>query len=380
VLAAVVGAPAAAAPLPRTAPDLAPRRLNTVADLLITLSQSAISYDPATNRSRVAVSVTPFGAEPPWSWSVAVRGTVVASGATTDASVRVTVTNACSITSMSVTTRVVDSLGRAAGAASTLDPSLCPPPPAHAYTSDRILARPTLNEASFVDRLRAVGSPALGAGPAIYEKLVGAGVNPAFALGTFQAESSSGTRGYAVITKNWGNILFYKWTAAYGATPYAPGNGYTYAKFPTWRAGVRAYVALLNRYWSDGYRTVRSASARWLGTRVGSDRHLRYLANIVSTMRILPDDARPVMTDLRIPASSGAVVTVRWSASDHRGVAGYQVKRRKGSRPWSARMSVTSDRTVLTLTSGTWTIAVRARDVAGNWSRWRLDTVKVDAG
>jgi hypothetical protein len=61
-------------------------------------------------------------------------------------------------------------------------------------------------------------------------------------------------------------------------------------------------------------------------------------------------------------------------------VAGYQVKRRKGSRPWSARMSVTSVRTVLPLTSGTWTIAVRARDVAGNWSRWRVDTVKVDAG
>ena len=252
VLAAVVGVPVSAAPLPRAAPDLAPRGMNTIADLLVTLSQSAISYDPATNRSRVAVSVIPFGAEPPWTWTVAVRGTVVASGSTSDASISVTVTNACSITSMSITNQVVDSLGRAAGAASTLDSSLCPPPPAHAYAWDRILARPTLNEASFVDRLRAVGSPALTAGPAIYEKLVGAGVNPAFALGTFHAESNSGTRGYAVITRNWGNILFYKWTTAYGATPYAPGNGYTYAKFPTWRAGVRAYVHLLKRYWNDG--------------------------------------------------------------------------------------------------------------------------------
>ena len=34
----------------------------------------------------------------------------------------------------------------------------------------------------------------------------------------------------------------------------------------------------------------------------------------------------------------------------------------------------------LTLTTGTWTIAVRATDAAGNWSKWRSDTVWVDSG
>ena len=127
-------------------------------------------------------------------------------------------------------------------------------------------------------------------------------MNPGFALGMFHAESESGTRGYAVITKNWANILYYHWTKQYGATRYAPGNGYTYAKFPTWRAGVRAYTALLARYWRHGYRSVSVVSARWLGTHTGSKRHLRYLTNIVEAMTILPDDARPVMTRLSVPS------------------------------------------------------------------------------
>ena len=205
-------------------------------------------------------------------------------------------------------------------------------------------------------------------------------MNPAFALGMFHAESESGTRGYAVITKNWANILYYHWTKRYGATRYAPGNGYTYAKFPTWRAGVRAYTALLARYWRHGYRSVNTVSARWLGTHTGSKRHLRYLTNIVEAMGILPDDARPVMTRLSVPSSSPAPITVAWRATDNRGVTGYQVRHRKGSRPWSAREDVTGRSKVFALAPGTWTIAVRARDAAGNWSAWRKDSVKVSSG
>ena len=350
------------------------------ADVVVDLSQSSVTYDATRNRSQVAITVSPAGAAAPWTWIVAVRGHVVASGSTSDTSVTTTVANTCSITTMSVTTRVTDALGRSAGAAEILDPSLCPPPPVHSYGGDRILARPTLSEASFVDRLRAVGSPALTPGPAIYRRLIRAGVNPAFALGMFHAESTSGTRGYAVITKNWANILYYPWTKHYGATRYAPGNGYTYAKFPTWRAGVRAYTALLQRYWRHGYRSVGTVSARWLGTHVGSKRHLRYLTNIVATMRILPDDARPVIARLAVPARSDATVTVAWLGSDNRGVTAYEVRHRKASRDWSARRTVTGRTTAFTLTAGTWTIGVRARDAAGNWSRWRTDTVRVKTG
>jgi hypothetical protein len=77
-------------------------------------------------------------------------------------------------------------------------------------------------------------------------------------------------------------------------------------------------------------------------------------------MTILPDDARPVVTRLSVPSTSRANVTVRWSATDNRGVTGYQVKRRRGSHPWATRANLTTRSTVLALRTGTWTIAVRS--------------------
>ena len=208
----------------------------------------------------------------PWTWSVAVRGRTVASGFSSTPSFTTVVTNDCSITSKSVTTRVVDGLGRIADAAATLSASLCPPPTTRRYDRDRILARPTLSEASFVDRLRAADSPALAAGPAIYRRLVRSGVNPAFALGMFHAESHSGLARPCRRHEELGQhpVLFVD--AQVRGDPYAPGNGYTYANFPTWQASVGRCTALFKRYWKAGYRTIGSASARWLGThRAASD-------------------------------------------------------------------------------------------------------------
>ena len=207
------------------------------ADLAVTLTQTALSHDAATNRAQVRVTVTPAGAQAPWAWSIAVRGSTVASGSSSAASVSATVTNNCSITTQSVTATVSDNAGQTGAAAATLDRSLCPPPPNVPHARDKILAGPTITEASFVDRLRAVGSPALPEGRAIYRELVNGRVNPSFALGTFHAESHSGTRGYAVTTKNWGNILFYDWEIPYGATPYAPGTATpTRSTRPGWPA------------------------------------------------------------------------------------------------------------------------------------------------
>jgi hypothetical protein len=365
-------------PDPTATPTPTPSSTPTPA-LVVTMSQTGTSYDATTNRARVRVTVTASGAVAPWRFTVAVRGTTVTSGTSSAGSVSVTVTNDCSITTQSVTAQVTDALDRTAGTAATLDRSLCPPPPNYPHARDKILAGPTLTEASFVDRLRAVGSPALAEGRSIYRTLVGGGVNPAFALGTFHAESHSGTRGYAVITKNWGNILFYSWEIEYGATPYAPGNGYTYAKYKTWLDSVRAYVALLNRYHRSGYTTVSSASAHWLGTIEGSDRHLRYLNNITAVMSILPDDAMPVMTGLAVPAASDASVPLSYTARDNLGITGYQIRSRRGTGSWSAIQSTTSRTHSLTLTTGSWTIAVRASDAAGNWSTWRYGRVSVDA-
>ena len=304
--------------------------------LSVALGQRAITLDPDTNKATVRITATPGGFVAPWRYEIAVRGGVVASGESTAESVTVTVVNDCSITTQSVGVEVTDAADRTAGVAATLDRSLCPPPPDVPHASDRILAGPTLTEASFVDRLRAVGSPALAEGRDIYRTLVAAGVNPAFALGTFHAESHSGTRGYAVTTRNWGNILYYSWQAAYGAVPYSPGNGYTYALYPSWLASVRAYAQLLTWYDERGYTTVSSASAHWLGTKEGSTRHLTYLGNITYVMRLLPDDAVPVMRSLTVPATSRAVVPVAWTARDNLAVTGYQLRTRPAGGTWSA--------------------------------------------
>jgi hypothetical protein len=94
-------------------------------------------------------------------------------------------------------------------------------------------------------------------------------------------------------------------------------------------------------------------------------------------MTILPDDSRPRMSSLQVPRKSHAEVAVEWSATDNRGVTGYQVKHRRDGHDWSAKRAVAGRSTVLTLREGTWTIAVRARDAAGHWSTWRTDTVRV---
>jgi hypothetical protein len=370
-----------ATPAPTNAPAATATPTPTpTGTLTVTMSQSGVSYDASTNKARVRVTINASGAAVPWRYAVAVRGTTVATGSTSNASVAVTVTNNCSITTQSVTSTVTDARGRTAGTAATLDRSLCPPPPNVPHARDRILAGPTLTETSFVDRLRAVGSPALSEGRSIYRTLVSGGVNPAFSLGTFHAESHSGTRGYATVTKNWGNILYYAWTADFGATRYAPGNGYTYAKFPSWLAGIRAYVDLLQRYDRSGYTTVSSASAHWLGTIEGSDRHLTYLNNITAVMRILPDDAVPVMTGLNVPSRSRAAVAISFSARDNLGVTGYQIRKKRGSTGAWTYQSTASRTPTLTLATGWWTLGVRATDAAGNWSTWRYDTVSVDAG
>src|SRR5919108_5010474 len=128
-----IGPVAAADPTPGAEPahpadaagTVTPAASTTAAALTVTMTQSAVSYDAATNRAQVRITVTPTGAEVPWNWSVAVRGIVKASGSSSNASVSATVTNDCSITTMSVTATVTDNLGRTAGAASTLDRSLC---------------------------------------------------------------------------------------------------------------------------------------------------------------------------------------------------------------------------------------------------------------
>lgn len=344
---------------------------------IVTISQSALSIGP-TNLETVAVTGHFTGFVAPYHFVFAVRGTAVASGDDSVPDLTRNLVDNCSITTQSVSVTITDAAGLTGTASTTLDHSLCPPPPAVDHAADRIIAGPTLTKASFIDRLRAVGSPAYPSGSAIYDELVRTGVNPAFALGLYHAESSSGTRGYAVTTLNWGNMLYHSWQDVYGAVPYAPGNGYTYARFPSWLAGVQAFAHLVGVYDDAGYVTVSEASAHWLGTHEGSARHLTYLRNITNVMTLLPDDAVPKMTALVAPTTARGTFTASWNATDNLGVTGYQIHMKRGSEPWILE-TTTGRSKALTLASGTWIVAVRALDAAGNASPWRQVTVAVDA-
>jgi hypothetical protein len=144
-----------------------------------------------------------------------------------------------------------------------------------------IFGPPSISEARFVSRLRVANSPAADEGADIYRRMIKNGVDPLIALAQFQAESGLGTRGHAVDTRNWGNILFYGWTTALGATEFEPGNGYHYSLFPSWTQGARAYIRLMKRYRAGGFDSVEKMAARWLGDKVGTARTNQYVGNIV---------------------------------------------------------------------------------------------------
>lgn len=145
----------------------------------------------------------------------------------------------------------------------------------------QLFAPPSISEKRFVNKLRRAGSPAADEAASIYRRMVNNGLDPLIALGQFAAESSLGTKGFARTTRNWGNILFYPWTAALGAVEFAPGNGFHYSQFPTWTVGARAYIRLMKRYEAADRDTVEKMAARWLGDKVGTRRTNRYVRNIL---------------------------------------------------------------------------------------------------
>jgi hypothetical protein len=163
-----------------------------------------------------------------------------------------------------------------------------------------LFAPPSITEKRFVNALRGGKSPAADEGGSIYRRLVNNGFDPLIALAQFQAESGLGTKGHAVKTLNWGNILFYPWTAELGAVDFAPGNKFHYSKFPSWTVGARAYIRLMKRYERRDFDTVEKMAARWLGDKVGTPRTNRYVGNILDASARF---ARPARTG---GATSGA--------------------------------------------------------------------------
>jgi hypothetical protein len=115
-------------------------------------------------------------------------------------------------------------------------------------------------------------------------------VDPSFALGQFLVESLYGTAGHAKVTLSWGNILWdANWT---GDQPkYAPGNGYTYAKYSSWTEGASDYVEYVNRYavtedykYHDTCETIDKCTARWTGAELDDPGHLKYVSILINAI------------------------------------------------------------------------------------------------
>ncbi|MBX5459257.1 MAG: glucosaminidase domain-containing protein [Thermogemmatispora sp.] len=112
----------------------------------------------------------------------------------------------------------------------------------------RVQGPPTIGRAQ-VDRLLcAAGSPACGTGDILYDVMVQAGINPAFALAIFWHESHFGTLGVARATHSLGNIRCTpSWSRCLGG----------YRWYPSWQASYTDFAALLTReYFPRGLLTV----------------------------------------------------------------------------------------------------------------------------
>ncbi|HEX7471705.1 MAG TPA: hypothetical protein VF323_01380, partial [Candidatus Limnocylindrales bacterium] len=84
-------------------------------------------------------------------------------------------------------------------------------------------------------------------------------------------------------------------------------------------------------------------------------------------------------TGLTAPTHARGTFIATWTATDNLGVTGYQTRTKHGAAAWATPLNQTARSKVFTLSSGTWTIAVRAKDAAANWSAWRQMTISVDA-
>jgi hypothetical protein len=159
--------------------------------------------------------------------------------------------------------------------------------------TDLTLRPPRITFNRFAAELKQRGSPAYPEAVPIWNLLTGGGVDPSFAIGQFHVESLTGRSGHAVVTKSWGNML---WDSDLTPTrlKYSPGNGYTYARYPSWTEGVRDYVKYIRwyathdaRYGTGNADTIQKCCAQWTGAELDDLGHDRYVSIILA---IINDD------------------------------------------------------------------------------------------
>lgn len=147
------------------------------------------------------------------------------------------------------------------------------------------LAPPRITAARFKELLKTKNSPAVVESDAVFGILLTQGVDPSFALAQFRVESQYGTAGHAKVTGSWGNMLYDSNLTLLAVGKYAPGNGYTYAKYLNYKDAVTDYCRYLHWYKDEyGLDTIYEATARWLGRVPGSSGHVSYVTTIINDM------------------------------------------------------------------------------------------------
>lgn len=134
-----------------------------------------------------------------------------------------------------------------------------------------ILGAPSIGLGTFRNVLTNAGSPAAPEAIGMYNAAISQGVDPAVLLAVFGHESSYGSAGIAVGTRNGFGLRFYG-NDSYGGVAGGPGNGwYT---FPTWTAGAQHVSELLASGMYGGstsYNTVRTFPARYAPSSDGNN-------------------------------------------------------------------------------------------------------------
>jgi hypothetical protein len=114
-------------------------------------------------------------------------------------------------------------------------------------SGDSVVGGPSLS-ASFVNKvLSAAGSPAVGTGQALYDLSVRYRIDDAYALATFEHESTYGKYGAASVNHSLGNII---------CAGYATCNG-RFRWYATWQEGYADFYRLIaSQYVARGLTTI----------------------------------------------------------------------------------------------------------------------------
>jgi len=140
--------------------------------------------------------------------------------------------------------------------------------------ADSVAGGPSLS-ADFVDRvLVTAGSPAAGTGQALYDLSVQYDVDDAYALATFQHESTYGKYGAGAVNHSLGNIV---------CAGYSTCNG-RFRWYASWQEGYEDFYRLIAReYVSRGLRTVEAIEPVYAPA--SENNTAEYIHTVVLTIR-----------------------------------------------------------------------------------------------